>query len=655
METKPDTDYQPRDYRIERWMTILLSLLFLLPFVAQAQETTTLDKADSAELLLKTKQPGVYVISPAVKSEVSIQVTGPIVRTTVKQTFHNDTGRCIEGVYVYPLPEMSAVDSLTMTIGSRVIVGEVREREDARKEYEQAKSEGKHAALVEQARPNVFTTSVSSILPDEDAVIEIAYQETARYDNGEYSLRFPMVVAQRYTPQNSASLPAPDSRINRDSNVTLSVDLQPGFSIRDFRSQSLLTQQALSDRHYRVEPKVAPTSDFELRWKPDLGSNPEAIVLTEKLGDETYALVMVTPPAASPMRLPRETVFIVDSSGSMAGASMEQAKQALLLALDDLRAGDTFNIVDFDSDARALFPKSMPADAQSIATAKKFVGGIIADGGTEMLRALELALPKNATESANVRQVIFMTDGQVGNEQELFSFIHGRLGDSRLFTVGIGSAPNSHFMRNAARFGRGTFTYIGDVQQVQERMSELFAKLDSPIMTGVDIRSTDASAEAWPQRVGDLYRGEPIVVTLRVKDPRAKITVRGMLGAQPWMQELTLPAPSTDAGIGRLWGRQKIESLMDSLAEGFEPNGVRSEVVDVALRHHLVSQYTSLVAVEKQSIGNAACKPELLPIGNASPDDEAASLPQTDTPARLLLLLGGSLASVALLLLRFAR
>jgi Ca-activated chloride channel family protein len=657
METKPDTDYQPRDYRIERWMTILLSLLFLLPFVAQAQQTT-LDNADSAELLLKTKQPGLYVISPAVKSEVSIQVTGPIVRTTVKQTFHNDTGRCIEGLYVYPLPEMSAVDSLTMTIGSRVIVGEVREREEARKEYEQAKSEGKHAALVEQARPNVFTTSVSSILPNEDAVIEIAYQETARYDNGEYSLRFPMVVPERYTPKNSASLTAPDSRMNRDSNVTLSVDLQPGFSVRDFRSQSRLTHQVLGDRHYRVEPKVAPTCDFELRWKPDLGSNPEATVLTETVGGETYALVMVTPPPASPMRLPRETVFIVDSSGSMEGASMEQAKQALLLALDDLRAGDTFNIVDFDSDARALFPKSMPADAQAIATAKKFVGGIVADGGTEMMKALELALPQRGAGSqpANaVRQVIFMTDGQVGNEQELFSFIHARLGDSRLFTVGIGSAPNSHFMRNAARFGRGTFTYIGDVQQVQERMSELFAKLDSPIMTGVDIRSTDASAEAWPQRVGDLYRGEPIVVTLRVKDPRAKITVRGMLGAQPWIQELTPPAPSTDAGIGRLWGRQKIESLMDSLAEGQEPNGVRSEVVDVALRHHLVSQYTSLVAVEKQSIGNASCKPELLPIGNASPDDEAASLPQTDTPARLLLLLGGALASIALLLLRFAR
>ncbi|MEA2163010.1 MAG: Ca-activated chloride channel [Thermoanaerobaculia bacterium] len=208
-ETKT-TEYQPRDYTLERWIVMLLSMLFLLPFVARAQELTTLDKNQSAALLVKTSQPGVYVLTPAVKSDVNITVSGPIVRTTVTQTFHNPTGRCIEGLYVYPLPEMSAVDTLTMTIGSRVIVGEIREREQARKEYEQAKSEGRKAALVEQQRPNVFTTAVSGVMPDDDVVIEIAYQEIARFENGEYRLRYPMVVAPRYTPaaQNATSVAA---------------------------------------------------------------------------------------------------------------------------------------------------------------------------------------------------------------------------------------------------------------------------------------------------------------------------------------------------------------------------------------------------------------------------------------------------------------
>src|SRR3954449_6175535 len=662
------TEYKPRDYRLERWIVMLLSLLFFLPFVADAQETTTLDKNEGAGLLLKTATPGTYAIVPAVKSEVRITVTGPIVRTTVTQTFHNSTGRCVEGLYVYPLPELSAVDTLKMTIGSRVIVGEIREREQARKDYEQAKSEGRKAALVEQQRPNAFTTSVSSVMPYEDAIIEIAYQEMARYENGEYRLRFPMVVAPRYTPERTfaasvaAKLPftPQSSSNNHGGTIALSVDLQPGYSVRNIASAQQVKSETLGNRHYRVTADSSTLEsghDFELSWQPDLGTNPDATVLTEKLGDDTYALIMVTPPAHSAVRLPRETIFIIDSSGSMEGASMQQAKAALLLALDDLKSGDKFNIIDFDSTARPLFSDSKFADASSIAQAKEFVDTIKADGGTEMLAALQLAIPERpSTPSGTVRQVIFMTDGQVSNEQELFTFIHTRLGESRLFTVGIGAAPNSHFMRNAARFGRGTFTYIGDVQQVQERMSELFAKLDAPVMTSININSSDASAESWPERVPDLYRGEPLVVAMRVHEANAKITLHGSIGNETWSKELTLPAGGANAGLARLWGREKIESLMDHIAGGSDPQGVEAAVIAVALQHHLVSRYTSLVAIDQtpQAL-NATCKAEPLPDANSPAHDDPGTLPQTATPAALLLMIGGAIAGLALIALRFTK
>jgi Ca-activated chloride channel family protein len=660
------TEYKPRDYSLERWIVRLLLLLFILPFVAQAQETTTLATNEGAGLLLKTATPGTYAIVPAVKSEVRITVTGPIVRTTVTQTFHNTTGHCVEGLYVYPLPEMSAVDTLKMTIGTRVIVGEIREREQARKEYEQAKSEGRKAALVEQQRPNVFTTSVSSVMPDEDATIEIAYQEMAQYENGEYRLRFPMVVAPRYTPAHTfaasvaAKLPFTPSSSNNGGTIALSVDLQPGYSVRNIVSAQQVKSETLGNRHYRVtadSSTLNASHDFELSWQPDLGTNPEATVLTEKLGEETYALVMVTPPARSSVRLPRETIFIIDSSGSMEGASMQQAKSALLLGLGDLKSGDKFNIIDFDSMARPLFSDSKFADASSIASAKSFVEKIDADGGTEMLKALQLAMPEHPTASSGtVRQVIFMTDGQVSNEQELFSFIHTRLGESRLFTVGIGAAPNSHFMRNAARFGRGTFTYIGDVQQVQEQMSELFSKLDAPVMTSITVRSSDATAESWPERVPDLYRGEPLVVAMRVHDTNAKITLHGSIGNETWSKELTLPTAGGSDGIARLWGREKIDSLMDHLSDGSDPNGVEAAVIAVALQHHLVSQYTSLVAIDQtpQAL-NPTCKAEPLPTSNASDHDDAGTLPQTATPAGLLLLIGASLTALALIAMRFIK
>jgi Ca-activated chloride channel family protein len=670
METNDtaNTEYKPRDYSLERWIVRLLLLLFFLPFVAQAQETTTLANNEGAGLLLKTATPGTYAIVPAVKSEVRMTVTGPIVRTTVTQTFHNSTGRCVEGLYVYPLPELSAVDTLKMTIGSRVIVGEIREREQARKEYEQAKSEGRKAALVEQQRPNVFTTSVSSVMPDEDVIIEIAYQEMARYENGEYRLRFPMVVAPRYTPARTfaasvaAKLPftPPSGSNNNGGTIALSVDLQPGYSVRNIVSAQQVKSETLGNRHYRVTADSSTLNaahDFELSWQPDLGTNPEATVLTEKLGEDTYALIMVTPPARSAVRLPRETIFIIDSSGSMEGASMQQAKAALLLALDDLKTGDKFNIIDFDSTARPLFSDSKFVDTQSITEAGSFVEKINADGGTEMLGALQLAMPEHpSTPSGTVRQVIFMTDGQVSNEQELFSFIHGRLGESRLFTVGIGAAPNSHFMRNAARFGRGTFTYIGDVQQVQERMSELFAKLDAPVMTSITVHSSESIAESWPERVPDLYRGEPLVVAMRIHDANAKITLHGSIGNEKWSKELTLPAAGANEGIARLWGREKIESLMDHITDGSDPNGVEAAVIGVALQHHLVSQYTSLVAIDQSPQGlNASCKAEPLPDPNSPDHDDAGTLPQTATPAGLLVLIGGAIAGLALVALRFTR
>ena len=635
-------------------MKKVLSAVCWVLFVAVAANA---QMEEGAALLLRAGSAEKFIDAPEVKADVSIHVTGPIVRTTVRQTFHNNTGACVEGVYVYPLPEMSAVDTLKMTVGPRIIEGEIREREEAKKEYEKARSEGRKAALIEQQRPNVFTTSVASLMPDEDATIEIAYQETARFDSGEYRMRFPMVVVPRYTPAGATA--APHSAMNADPlpTVTLSVDLDPGYSLRDVHSLNhRIRTETLGNRQYRVavDEPIHDYRDFELSWKPDLGSNPEATVLTEKLGDATYALVLVTPPQQASARMPRETVFIIDSSGSMQGASMDQAKDALLLALDDLRPSDTFNIIDFDDVARPLFPQSMSADPSRIAEAKQFIDTIKADGGTEMLNALRIALPGNQTMSSNVRQVIFMTDGQVSNEQELFTYIHDHLGETRLFTVGIGAAPNSHFMRNAARFGRGTYTYGGDRSQVKERMGELFTKLDAPVMTSIALQSSDKTAESWPQRVPDVYLGEPVVVAVRLHDPNATITLTGKQQSSPWSKQLTLPAAAPEGGIARLWGREKIESLMDGLSEGRQAAQVRTEVVSVALQHHLVSQYTSLVAVDKtpQGLTGMSCKPATQAVDNAVPGQE--SLPQTATAGRLLLLIALSLIGIAVVLVRIS-
>ncbi len=244
------------DYRLERWIALLLGLLFFIPFIASAQElpTTTLGETEDAGLLLKTGTDGVYVVVPTVSSDVAISVAGPVVRTRVRQVFRNVTGTCSEGVYVFPLPENGAVDSLKMTIGARVVAGEIREKQQALREYRQARAEGRRAALVQQHRPNIFTTSVAGILPGEEATIEIEYQETARYEDGEYRLRFPMVVAPRYKPDASYLLAGLNgAAVSSPARVNLTVDLQPGYSLRNIRStHHRIRQETLGQASYRV-------------------------------------------------------------------------------------------------------------------------------------------------------------------------------------------------------------------------------------------------------------------------------------------------------------------------------------------------------------------------------------------------------------------
>ena len=369
---------------------------------------------------------------------------------------------------------------------------------------------------------------------------------------------------------------------------------------------------------------------------------------------------MVIPPDpgdAGEARLPRETVFVIDTSGSMAGASLEQAKLALTIALDDLATGDRFNVIEFNSVTRRLFPESVGADPASIEQARHFIDSLDANGGTEMADALAAALEGDPPRGF-VRQVIFVTDGAVGNESALFAYIGEHLGASRLFPVGIGSAPNSYFMRKAAQFGRGTFTFIGSPLQVSERMDALFRKLESPVLTDLEVGWDDPAAEAWPAKIPDLYAGEPLVVTARLTGPVDRIRVRGDRGSRPWEKVLRLRSPAGPrdidppelSAVAKLWARRKIDALMDGGIEGADREAVRQAVVELGLAHHLVTRYTSLVAVDvtptapQGTVPSTMSVPVNLPAGSA-----IGILPTTATPAPLYLCVAILLLGVALL------
>ncbi|MCV9961272.1 marine proteobacterial sortase target protein [Pararhizobium sp. BT-229] len=580
-------------------------------------------------LLFPSKEPGSFVEAPRLATDVQIDVNGPILRTRVTQRFQNPSKGWVEGTYVFPLPENSAVDTLKMQIGDRFIEGEIKARDEARKVYEQAKAEGKKTALLEQQRPNIFTNQVANIGPGETIVVQIEYQSSVHQSGGEFSLRFPMVVAPRYNPDpivqtvdldpNSGyavSDPVPDrdkitapvldpaenARINP---VTLTVNLKAGFPLGTVASPfHEIDMQAVDDMARKITLKtgsVPADKDFELSWNAAAGKAPHAGLFRETVDGKTYLLGFVTPPAddaATETKPKREVVFIIDNSGSMAGKSIEQARESLALAISKLRPEDRFNVVRFDDTMEVHFPALVPATPDKREDAIAFVRGLTADGGTEMLPALEAALrTQGPVEPGALRQVVFLTDGAIGNEAQLFDEISKNRGDARVFTVGIGSAPNTHFMTKAAEIGRGTVTLIGSEDQVAARMGELFDKLENPAMTDIAVNFDGTNAQdITPNPMPDLYRGEPVVLTALLEGASAagKLQIIGKTGNQPWRVEMDVAKASEGKGIAKLWARRKIDDLEASADRA----ALDKQIETVALAHHLVSRVTSLVAVD---------------------------------------------------------
>ena len=609
---------------------VLLATFLLYPTVLLPAQSPDLGRAMSAQdakagtLLVRTSEHDRFRPIPMLLTEVEIKVTGLIARSAVTQHFKNPTDKWLEGTYVFPLPDTAAVDELSMKIGDRIIVGEIEERAQAKKIYEKAKSEGKKATLVEQERPNMFTTSVANIGPGETIQITIEYQEVLRYDAGRFELRFPTVVGPRYIPgtrkitkfsgtgwAHNTDEVADASRVtppvahpdNGPINpVRIRAHINAGFPVNVLSpSHAVRPREDSTGTLVTLAEKVVPAdSDFVLEWRPKIGDAPDAALFSDVFDGQTYALLMVMPPEkpkAKAQRLPREAIYVIDTSGSMDGSSISQARAALQLALARLASEDSFNVIEFNSHAIQLFDSSQPATPRNIRTAVDYVKNLHAEGGTEMMPALTLALGQSTT-TGKVRQVIFVTDGSVGNEMALLDYIKRHLKRSRLFTVGIGSAPNGYFMRKAAEYGQGSFTYIGKISEVKAKMGELFAKLENPVLTRIRIDWKGRPVEHYPKYIPDLYLSEPVVIAARLPNLGGSAEITGWLDGKPWAVDFKLDGGRSHSGIDRLFAQRKIEFLTSSLSEGVTRDTVRKAIVELGLTHHLVTKHTSLGAVE---------------------------------------------------------
>lgn len=671
------------------WVFTLIAILLAGPEAADADEVTSDGPSpidmQSGGLLLRMATG--YTTATLLNTAVDMKISGLVARVSLRQEFRNTSADWVEGVYVFPLPDNAAVDRMRLHIGERFIEGEIQEKEEAKKTYEKAKQEGKKASLVEQQRANLFTTSVANVAPGELVVVEVEYLEDLRYENGQFSIRFPMTLTPRYIsgsalPDRTGSGWAPDTdRVPDASTITppqvtnsnahrlsLQASVNAGMPLEIIASRYHPVSVSTDKGVYTVSlsaGSVAMDHDFELVWRPVPSAAPRAMSFVETIDGKPHYLLMLMPPDESELpaaTMPRETIFIIDTSGSMHGVSIQQAKTAVQLALKGLKSGDRFNVIEFNSITHALYTKSSSVTPATIAEASRFVQHLEANGGTEMRPALALALDSPPSEE-HLRQVVFITDGSVGYEDELFSMIEDHLGAARLFTVGIGSAPNSWFMRKAAEAGRGSYTFISALHEVREKMEGVFRKLEQPQITDIEVQwPSGVVVDTYPSTVPDLYLGEPVTVKAAASGAMRKgdfVRISGNSVGGGWQAELPVKAALESPGIGALWARARIGELMDAERRQSEASETRAAIVETALTHHLVSKYTSLVAVDKTPVrpsGDPLMSeqvPNLMPYGQST--NAIFGFPATATNAPWLRLTGWLSLLAGLLLLVLLR
>ena len=667
-----------------RW----LGLVVVLGIGAQARA-----EDDAGRLVITAAQAGTELRQNRqdalhLDTHIELDVQGLQARVLVTQSFKNQTEQWVNGTYTYPLAEDSAVSQLTMLVGERVIKGEIQEKAQAQKTFAAAKAAGQKATLVEQQRPNLFRQQIANIAPGETIRIKLGYSQQVLYESGEFRLRLPLTLTPRYIPGSAipglvagelnaeqalttgasgwalATDQVPDAGLITPAQqhvaagetlnpVTLSLNLNAGVPLAQVHSATHkldIAQPAGADQGQRqiqfARGKVSMDRDFEITWQPQPQAAPVAAQFVHQWQGDRYVQLMLMPPreVSDAQKMPRELILVVDTSGSMAGDSIKQARASALLALDTLTSQDRFNVILFAGDTRPLFDRAVVANDANLQRARSVLERMRADGGTEMMPALTRAFAHPASDEY-LQQIVFVTDGSVGNEAALLQHIHRHLGDARLFTVAIGSAPNRFFMRRAADFGRGSFTEIATAAQIEQRMTGLLTKLKSPLVRNITI-DWPQPVQMFPRRIPDLYWGEPLLVTAKLTPWPSRsqplITVRGTSAGKPWQRELSLREANnvevtdtqTPPLLAQRFGREKITFLENEFyVNGRDTNDdAREQILPVALNYQLMSRYTSLVAVDKTPARPKEATAHERALSNAMPAGatmQAVGYPQT--------------------------
>ena len=626
--------------RLSAAASMAVVFLYVL-IVANPQNASAGQTESGSQLQIVGKDGRVTGFVPLKHTSIKTEISGFVARIEVMQEFENVLPDAVEAVYIFPLPHESAVDGMTMTVGQREIRAVIKERDEARKIFEQARNTGHTAALLDQERPNIFTQSVTNIPPSGKVEIKLSVIELLKYEAGVYEFAFPLVVGPRYIPGNSTSIGDHGTMPNTDQvpdasrisppvagvntgdahaghNISMEINLAAGVPVSDVESTS---HKIFADRtgpdsyHIKLARDAAlPNKDFILKYKvAGVGIDDAVLAHSDKSGG--YFTLILQPPNRPPEKslVPRQLIFVLDTSGSMWGYPLDMAKKTIQRALDNLRKDETFNLITFSGDTRILFPEPVPATPENVAQAKAVLAGAYGSGGTEMMGAIRAALGDDAgkdkpMEADPIRVVCFMTDGYVGNDAEIIAEIK-KHADARVFSFGIGKAVNRFLLSKMAEEGHGDVEFVTAPGETQAAADRFYERVHSPVLTNISIDWNGLPVtDVYPREVRDLFSAKPIIITGRYSgNPSGKITIKGYQGTGDFSRVVPVDFSSADAhnaALEKIWARNKVDDLMAQDWSGIQSGNSdhKAEIIQVGLEHSLATQYTSFVAVEERTV-----------------------------------------------------
>ncbi len=576
---------------------------------------------------------------PLKHTDVNIEISGFVASATVTQHYHNPFKKPIEAVYTFPLPNDAAVDDMQMTIGSRTIKGLIKRRKEARQIYEQARAKGQRASLLEQERPNIFTQSVANIMPGDNVIITIRYVNILRYAEGSYELVFPMVVGPRYIPAkvatgHSGTGWAPDTDAVADASritppvlkpgertghdIALAVKLDAGVPIKNVHSSShVIDTKNINQHEQQIQLHSAdrlPNKDFVLRYQV-AGQVPEIATIAHHDEHGGFFTLIIQPQrtVTDDQVIPRELIFIVDTSGSMGGFPIEKSKEAMRRLIKGMRSTDLFNVVRFAGDTGTLWSQPKRKTLAHVNEALRYVERFRGGGGTEMRKGIIDALAQPAT-AGYLRIAFLLTDGYVGNEFGIFQAIEKERRGARVFSLGVGSSVNRYLLDRAAEIGRGEAFYVRQDENSDKVIDQFFQRVDRPALAHIEIDwgKLDVT-ELYPAKVPDLWAGQPIRIHGRyTKGGVETIRVRGQLANRAYQQQLRVELPQNapaHKAMATVWARQKVRQLMNQMVRQGQTTALVKQVTELGLNYRLMTQWTSFVAVEEQIV-NVDGKPQ---------------------------------------------